>query len=100
MKYDLNKEEINYKVTGKKTSGDETVLLHQAIDLTFGKNWSAKGFTTEKLFEEKLFQQFKQNTKNLLSALWKEANLLIPDTFELDQYHIYANDLHLAAVDK
>jgi len=102
MKYDLNKNKITYQVEGKRIIGNETVLLHEAIDLTHGKNWSADGFTVQKFLEDESFFKFKQKTRELLISLWKESGLLINSDFELDQYHAQANrkELHLAAVEK
>jgi len=102
MKYKLNKKEINYKAEGEKTSGNDVVLLHQAIDLTFGKRWGERGFTIEKLFQERVYQEFKAKTKALIISLWQSAGLDIPNDFEVNQYHSAAShkDLHLAAVEK
>lgn len=102
MKYKLGKKEINYLAEGEKTSGSELVLLHQAIDLTSGKRWGVDGFTVEKLFEEKRFQEFKQSTASLLISSWNQAGLAAPNDFDPCLYHRLArsNELHLAAVEK
>src|SRR5882724_9938193 len=102
MKYKLNKKEINYKAEGEKTSGNDAVLLHQAIDLTLGKSWGERGFTIEKLFEESVYQEFKAKTKALIISLWRNSGLTISDDFELSQYHsvVSSSDSHLAAVEK
>ncbi len=102
MKYKLNKKDVNYNAEGKKTAGGDVVLLHQAIDLTFGKSWGNNGFTIEKLFTEKLYQGFKSKTKELIVSLWKSSGLIIPSDFELTQYHSIASgkDSHFAAVEK
>ncbi len=102
MKYELNKKEIKYKAEGEKTSGDDTVLLHQAIDLTYGKSWGEKGFTIERLFEESTYHEFKTKTSALLISLWGKAGLDLSIDFELSQYHTVAasKDLHIAAIEK
>ena len=102
MKYKLNKKEINYKAEGEKTSGEDIVLLHQAIDLTFGKSWNKRGFTIERLFEESAYHEFKTKTKALIISLWQNAGLTISEGFELSEYHTVAvdRDSHLAGVEK
>src|SRR5258708_39054043 len=102
MKYKLNKDEVGYQAEGIKNFGDETVLLHQAIDLTYGKAWADKGFVVENFFDDKTFLDFKRETRNLLFSLWRKAGLDIPDGFELYQYHTATlnQELHLSAVEK
>src|SRR5260370_8836085 len=102
MKYKINKKEISYRAEGEKTKGDDAVLLHRAIDLTFGRKWGEDGFTTEKLFEEGVHQDFKTKTKALVISLWQIAGLDISDNFDLSQYHLLAanKNLHLAAAEK
>src|SRR5258708_28053973 len=102
MKYKINKKEISYRAEGVKTKGDDHVLLHHAIDLTFGRKWGEDGFTTKKLFEEGVHQDFKTKTKALVISLWQIAGLDISDDFELSQYHLVAasKNSHLAAVEK
>lgn len=102
MKYELNKKKIDYKAEGEKTLGGDAVLLHQAIDLTFGKKWGEKGFTIERLFEESTYPKFKTKITALLISSWKKAGLDLSNDFELSQYHTVAvsKDLHIAAVDK
>ena len=102
MKYKLGEKEISYTAAGPTTSGSDAILLHNAIDLTSGKNWGADGFTIEKLFDERVFQDFKQRTSELLISLWKESGLPITAGFELSHYHLLATtkELHLAAVEK
>jgi hypothetical protein len=102
MNYKINKQEVNYQTEGKKTSGDDIVLLHQAIDLTFGKVWADKGFIVERLFEENVDQELKTKTSALLISLWRNAGLDISNNFELTQYHLKADnkELHLAAVNE
>jgi hypothetical protein len=102
MKYKLNKKDVHYKAEGKKTSGEDVVLLHQAIDLTFGKSWGEIGFTIERLFDTTLYQDFKTRTKELIISLWKSSGLVTPTDFELTQYHLLAssNEAHLAAVER
>jgi len=101
MKYDLNKKEITYQVEGKRIFGNETVLLHRAVDLTQGKSWGGKGFTIEKFSMTSCFH-VQEKTKELLISLWKESGLPIDENLELDQYHAYANkkNTHLNVVDK
>lgn len=102
MKYKLGKAEINYSAEGERTSGNDLILLHQAIDLTFGLNWGADGFTIEKFLDEERFHEFKQRTSSLLVFLWREAGLIVPNDFDLSQYHHLAGstESHLAAVEK
>jgi len=102
MKYKINKTEIKYRAEGKKTLGDDTVLLHHAIDLTYGRKWGEDGFTIEKLFEENVYQDFKTKTSALVISLWQNAGLTISDDFELSQYHTVATskNSHLATVEK
>lgn len=102
VKYKLGQKEINYAADGLKTSGDNSVLLHHAVDLTSGKSWGRDGFTIERLFDEKTFQAFKHQTTTTLISIWKRSGLPITDDFDLSHYHLLANlnELHLAAVEK
>lgn len=102
MEYYLGDQKITYHAEGSKFTGDETVLLHQAIDITAGKKWGVAGFTIESLFPLTQFQKFKTGINDLLHQLWKKAGLKIDSHFHPDQYHTIAStrELHLAAVEK
>ncbi len=81
----------------------ETVLLHQAIDLTAGRHWKKEGFVVNRLFtNESLFRDFEIGTRKLLLSLWKKSGLAITDDFQLERYHKLASkqELHLAAIEK
>ncbi|HCW06061.1 MAG TPA: hypothetical protein DGG95_01705 [Cytophagales bacterium] len=101
MKYDLNKSEINYTAEGEKTLGNEVVLLHQATDLTAGRPWEKIGYVIDRLFTDEFYSTFNSTTKELLLQLWRSAGLTLPNTFELDQYHLLASSqqLHLSCVE-
>src|SRR5690349_18805374 len=102
MQYTVNNRTLSYTAEGKPHRGTEGVLLNKAIDLTASTSWHNTGFSIEALFPESLYETFAREIHNLLIALWCEAGLIIPDGFELWQYHQLAADtrVHLAAVDK
>lgn len=102
MKYTVNRNTIQYQSEGMKQHGDDVVLLQHDIDLTAKTKWSDKGYTIEKLFEEKLYQAFEKKTHDLLIKQWKNSSLAIPEKFQTDQYHTIATttEKHLAAVDQ
>lgn len=102
MEYRVNDTTIRYDALGEKQWGREEVLLNDAIDLSKDTSWHARGFTIEKLFEPALQASFHDNTCRLLYRLWRDAGLIVPESFPLDQYHTLTDDLtaHLAAVEK
>ncbi|MGC4023148.1 MAG: phytanoyl-CoA dioxygenase family protein [Cyclobacteriaceae bacterium] len=102
MKYTLGDREVSYNAEGKKISGDESVLIQNAIDLTSQTNWNKIGFTIAPLFEEKIYQEFKLGLHQLLISLWRESGLKVENNFLLNQYHTIAKDnsLHFQALDK
>jgi len=102
MEYHLNKRKVVYRVEGSKTSGDDQILLHKAIDLTNGKTWSKDGYVVSQLFSDQAFEKFEGETKKLLASLWKKSGLSIPKDFQPDQYHTlaYNGNLHLSAVEQ
>jgi ectoine hydroxylase-related dioxygenase (phytanoyl-CoA dioxygenase family) len=102
MKYHLNRREVSYEADGSKISGDNKILLKEAIDLTNGKPWSDNGYIIRKFLSESAFEKFEAETKNLLLSLWEKSGLSIPKDFDLNQYHTLAfnQNLHLSAVDK
>jgi len=102
MEYHLNKKKVTYRAKRLKSSSDDQILLHKAIDLTNGKSWSKDGFVVSQLFSDQVFEKFEKETKRLLLSCWKKSGLLVPDGFQLDQYHTLAltQDLHLLAVEQ
>jgi hypothetical protein len=102
MKYKLNQKDVEYTAEGRVNAGDETILLHQAIDLSKGKTWASDGFTIEPLYNTELFRAFNAETRYLLISLWKKSGLAVMDDFNIDQYHhlATAQEQHLAAVEK
>jgi len=102
MEYDLNKRKVGYHAEGPKTSGDDKILLHEAIDLTRGRPWGKRGYHISQLFKESIFKTFESETKKLVCSLWEKSGLSIPPDFQLDQYHTLATHqhLHLSAVDR
>src|SRR5690242_8411457 len=102
MKYRVNNALLQYRADGETTTGANTIVLDNHIDLAKNVAWSKAGFTTERLFDENLFQQFEKNTNELLTNLWTQADLKVSNNFQLDQYHklIEQYSDHLRAVDK
>jgi len=102
MEYHLNKRKVAYRAEGSKTSGDDQILLHKAIDLTSGRSWDKNGYVVSRLFSDQTFKRFEEETNRLLLSLWEKSGLSIPDDFQLDQYHTLAfnQDLHLLAVEQ
>ncbi len=102
MEYFLNQKKISYEVEGNKTSGEDSVLLHKAIDLTYGLAWSDDGYVTCPLFENDQFIEFENKTKQLLRHCWQLSGLSVVNDFPVEQYHRIATtqDLHLEAVEK
>ncbi|MBS1486862.1 MAG: hypothetical protein JST43_04675 [Bacteroidetes bacterium] len=102
MKYELNNQPIHYFPEGEKKFGQPDVLLHRASDLTVSTRWSAKGYTIAPLFDTETFTTFQSETTALVTDCWRQAGLLVPDHFKLDQYHtlITTQAQHLAAVEQ
>lgn len=102
MKYRLNEKIVEYVAEGKANAGDDTILLHKAIDLSKGMPWSSDGFTIAPLLENKLFPTFLSETKSLLISLWKKAGVTLSSDFNPSHYHtiIKNQEQHLAAVEQ
>ncbi|GHN01413.1 hypothetical protein WSM22_29020 [Cytophagales bacterium WSM2-2] len=102
MKYNLNEDEINYVASGAKTTGNSSVLIHSAIDLTRSRPWEKTGFTIEKFLDQSHYPEFITSTKKTLIKLWASSGLPVTDSFSPDQFHTLAStkELHLAAVEK
>jgi len=102
MEYHVNKRKVAYHSEGSRVSGEDQILLNQAIDLTNGKPWSKNGYIVRQLFSNLVFQKFEGETKSILLSLWEKSGLSIPKGFQLDQYHTLAfnQDLHLSAVEQ
>ena len=101
MEYLVNGISLNYEAIGEKHRGQPIVLLHNAIDLTANTSWRQEGFCVEKLFDNELYAQFRDNTEQLLRNLWKKATLNFPANEPLENYHqaIESKEQHLAAVE-
>jgi hypothetical protein len=102
MDYQVNKTSLHYDVVGPRQRGEDLVLLEHAIDLTSKTNWCKTGYTIEKLFDSTVYKNFQEATRILLIDLWRKGTLQIPENFQLDQYHKFANskEKHLSAVEK
>lgn len=102
MKYKVNHVTLEYQAEGPTHKGPDEVLLDHAIDLTARTSWSDRGYSIEPLFDEKKYEHFYQQTRELLKDLWRQAGLAGPDEFPLDQYHRFADTQarHLAAVER
>ena len=102
MDYFLNHKRISYQTAGDETEGPDTVLLHNDIDLTYGRQWAGAGYVVEQLYDNEAYQVFRHETATLLRALWKDAGLILNEAQPLDQYHrVAANQQeHLSAVEK
>jgi hypothetical protein len=102
MKYTVNNKTISYDAHGENVRGENTILLHGAVDLTAKTTWAETGFSIEKLFPSNTYTAFANATHQLLSDLWRGAGLKVPDNFPLDQYHTFASgpDQHQACIDK
>jgi hypothetical protein len=102
MKYTLNQKKVEYIPEGQANPGDETILVHQATDISKGLPWSGEGFTVEPLFKNDLFPTFISETKALLISLWQSAGLPVSNDFDPGKYHTIAKtqSLHLDAVEK
>jgi hypothetical protein len=100
MKYNAGNRTFSYHAEGQRITGPSKVLLHDAVDLTKGKTWAARGFTIEPLFDEGSFKKFVSETRTLLFRLWRDAGLIIEDNFLAEDYHTVASSfgVHLNAV--
>ncbi len=101
MEYLINKKIISYEAEGNKTAGEDSVLLHRAIDLTYGKAWSREGYVVSPLFKNDRFIEFEQKTKQLLKHCWQKSGLAVAEDFQVEHYHRIAptQELHLEAVE-
>jgi len=101
MEYVVNDTTISYHPDNDRQWGDDSVLLHSAIDLTSNTPWSKSGYAIEKLFDVDLASRFQTRCYDLLISSWKKAGIHAPPNFRLEQYHTLINDFkaHLAAVE-
>lgn len=102
MEYSVNGQRYTYHAHGDKIRGTDVVLLDKSIDLTAHTPWHETGYTIEKLFDDELYNTFTKNVYNLLIKCWRDAGLVITDSFALQDYHKVATDFetHLRAVEK
>src|SRR5688572_11051722 len=102
MEYTVNDITLSYTVEGNTHRGKDEVLLSKAVDLTAGTPWHHTGLIIETLFSARQYELFIHETYNLLVSLWCEAGLMIPDHFQVWQYHSLATDAatHLSAIEK
>lgn len=102
MEYFVNHQKITYTSQGEARAGDDTVLVQHAVDLTADTSWHSTGYTIAKLFDNALYNVFKDNTRKLLLELWQQAGLTLPAGFLPEQYHrlVTAQEIHLKTVDK
>lgn len=102
MEYRVNDRVLSYSVDGERSFGKDEPLMQADDDLTKSALWSKRGFTVEKLFSDREYQSFKQETIHLLFSLWQNAGLNIADDFQPEHYHklIHNRDQHLKAVDQ
>jgi hypothetical protein len=102
MKYSVQGHDYTYDAKGERMWGDDTVLLNTGVDLTANMPWHPEGYTIEKLFDDSLYKDFKENTDILLIDRWRQAGFPIDIGFPLDTYHTVAKDFetHLRAVEK
>jgi hypothetical protein len=102
MEYMVNGRKLTYEAVGKRDWGKDVILLHHAVDLTLLTPWHQNGFTIERLFDEKTFNTFKNQTRKLLIDCWRKVGLNVSDDFQLDQYHTLVDDFnaHLVAIEK
>ena len=101
MEYWIGKTKLEYRVENQVKRGEDITLLDTADDLTKKTQWSKPGFSIEPLFDNKTFSAFRDNTYNLLTDLWRKADLEIPDLISLTDYHKVATtrEKHLRAVE-
>ncbi|HOX83368.1 MAG TPA: phytanoyl-CoA dioxygenase family protein [Chryseolinea sp.] len=102
MEYSINGITLKYEANGKRSWGNHTVLLNDANDLTAPTQWHQRGYSIEPLFHSNTYSHFIEQNRNLLLQCWKDAGLSVDKNFELDQYHLLANNLttHLSAIEK
>jgi hypothetical protein len=102
MQYKVNGVTLNYESKGRRSWGDDVVLLDHAIDFTMGTAWAHPGYTIEKLFNDVAGARFYRQAELLILERWRSAGLMVDDNFPLDQYHTLAEDItiHLASIEK
>lgn len=102
MKYTINNIVIEYNPEGEVTYGDKTILLNQAHDLTKLTSWHNRGYSVEKLFDDRLTRILRDNSIGLLKNVWSDVGLNVPDDFDPSNYHrlVADDENHLKAVNQ
>jgi len=102
MEYCVNEFNLKYEVSGPRHWGEDRTLLHEGRDLTAPTHWHESGFTIEQLFDSGSYETFSEHSRSLLINSWKNAGLIVDNSFNPDQYHTLTKDyqVHLKAVEK